>query len=191
MLITLVAFDDVADIELWLPWDLLNRVRVPDWQVEIVSDRRRVRTRTGILFDIAAGLARTRSAHAVIFCGGPGAARHARDPAFAGALRLEPRSQLLCAIGEGALFLGELGLLQGRRVAAAEPALVAALTGCGATCENTTLVEHGPVVTCAQSMAAVHLSEWLVSRLAGRGSARQMIDAVAPLDALAALQQQT
>ena len=30
--IAIVIFDKFTDIDLWLMWDLLNRVRVPDWE---------------------------------------------------------------------------------------------------------------------------------------------------------------
>lgn len=185
MRVALVAFNDFTDLDLWLAWDLLHRVRIAGWQVDIVSDRRRVRSRTGVMIDVLSGLARTGQAQAVMFCGGPGAAAHSADPKFVSALKIEPRSQLLTAVNEGALFLGALGVLQGRRVTAPrELALAAALQAYGATIEATTLMEHGSIVTAAQSLATTHLAELIVTRLAGRGSARTMIDSVAPLDAL-------
>jgi transcriptional regulator GlxA family with amidase domain len=192
MLVCLVAFDEFTDIDLWLTWDLLNRVRIAGWQVEIVSQRPRARSRTGMWIDVHGGLARAEEAQAVVFCGGPGAAACAEDPRFLGALRLEPRSQLLTAVNEGALILGALGLLRGRRVTAPPAAAVLrALQNHGAQIEPTSLVEHGPVVTAAQSMAAAHLAEWIVTRLAGRATAQAMIKSVAPLDALAQLRPKT
>lgn len=188
MRVCLIAFDDFTDIDLWLIWDLLNRVRIPGWEVEIASQRPRVRSRTGIWIDVNGRLTRAAEAQAVVVCGGPGAAAYAEDPKFVAALRLEPRGQLLTAINEGALIFGALGLLKGRRVTAPPiPAVLRALQDHGAKIEPASLVEHGPIVTASQSMAAAHLAEWIVTRLAGRATARAMIDSVAPLDLLAAL----
>lgn len=39
MKISLVAFDDFTDIDLFLMWDLLNRVRQPDGNVSIVGEK--------------------------------------------------------------------------------------------------------------------------------------------------------
>ena len=46
--VAIVIFDNFTDIDLWLMWDLLNRVRVEDWSVKIVGDRDRHFSVTGI-----------------------------------------------------------------------------------------------------------------------------------------------
>ena len=38
MRISIVIFDDFTDIDLFLMWDLLNRVRLPEWELRIVGD---------------------------------------------------------------------------------------------------------------------------------------------------------
>jgi putative intracellular protease/amidase len=37
MEIAIVAFDDFTDIDVFLPWDLLNRVKERGWTVKIVK----------------------------------------------------------------------------------------------------------------------------------------------------------
>lgn len=39
MKISIVIFDEFTDIDLYLMWDLFNRVRLPDWEVRIVGDK--------------------------------------------------------------------------------------------------------------------------------------------------------
>ncbi len=37
MKISLVIFDQFTDLDLFLMWDLFNRVRLPEWQVRILG----------------------------------------------------------------------------------------------------------------------------------------------------------
>lgn len=188
MLVTLVAFDEFTDLDLWLAWDLLRRVAVPNWQVEIVADRPRVRSATGVLTDAGSGLARTREASAVYFCGGPGALKKCRERAFVQALHIDPQRQLLAAVNAGVLLPGALGHLRGKRVTTVPDRLIQQqLRDQGATVEGLSFIEQGRLATAAQSLAATHLVEWLIERLVGRATANRVIDAVAPLEVAAQL----
>ena len=46
MKIALVAYDHFTDIDLFLAWDLLNRVRTTHWSVRIVADQEFVTSST-------------------------------------------------------------------------------------------------------------------------------------------------
>jgi hypothetical protein len=48
MKISIVIFDEFTDIDLFLMWDLLNRVRIPDWEVRIVGDKSHHISTTGL-----------------------------------------------------------------------------------------------------------------------------------------------
>ena len=37
--IAIVIFDKFTDLDLWLMWDLLNRVRVDGWEVKILGEK--------------------------------------------------------------------------------------------------------------------------------------------------------
>ena len=37
--IAIVIFDKFTDIDLFLMWDLLNRVRIADWEVKILGEK--------------------------------------------------------------------------------------------------------------------------------------------------------
>jgi putative intracellular protease/amidase len=39
MEIAIVAFDDFTDIDVFLPWDILNRVKYPGWNVKIYGTK--------------------------------------------------------------------------------------------------------------------------------------------------------
>ena len=39
MKIAIIIFDKFTDIDLWLMWDLLNRVRLENWEVKILGEK--------------------------------------------------------------------------------------------------------------------------------------------------------
>ncbi|HEY2518278.1 MAG TPA: hypothetical protein VGI39_45730, partial [Polyangiaceae bacterium] len=46
--VAIVAFDGFTDIDVFLPWDLLNRVDVTPWRVAILGDAPRVTSIAGL-----------------------------------------------------------------------------------------------------------------------------------------------
>jgi transcriptional regulator GlxA family with amidase domain len=52
MNIGIVVFDHFTDLDFYLPWDLLNRVRLlklkENWNVEILSDASEIRSAAGL-----------------------------------------------------------------------------------------------------------------------------------------------
>jgi len=59
--ITLVAFDNFTDIDLFLMWDILGRNR-HDWRVRIVGKQGRLRSAHGLLVDTHGALAEANQA---------------------------------------------------------------------------------------------------------------------------------
>ena len=45
---SIIAFDNVTDIDVFFLWDLLNRVRSPNWTVRILGERERLISSTGM-----------------------------------------------------------------------------------------------------------------------------------------------
>lgn len=39
MLVSIVTLDDFTDLDLFILWDLLNRVEKPGWQVKFLADK--------------------------------------------------------------------------------------------------------------------------------------------------------
>ena len=71
MFVTIVAFDDFTDIDVFLPWDLLNRVAVPDWSVNILADTDPVTSASGLQIPVHGPLTETAGADAVLIASGP------------------------------------------------------------------------------------------------------------------------
>ena len=72
MQITLLAFDDFTDIDLFLHWDLMNRVGQRNWEVKILGDQRAHRSTTGLQITTDGVVERAQSADIVLFGSGLG-----------------------------------------------------------------------------------------------------------------------
>ena len=72
MLIAIVCFDHFTDIDTFLPWDLLNRVRLLDdgWSVKLVGDKDAHTSIAGLTVPMHGPLADADAADAVLFTSG-------------------------------------------------------------------------------------------------------------------------
>lgn len=183
--IAIVTFDDFTDLDLFILWDLLNRVEQPGWRVRLLGDAPSHTSSTGVEVRMHGALEEANAADAVLFCSGKGSRRKARDEKFLGAFRLDESRQLLGAIDSGALLLAALGLLKGRRATTYPSAeLKSSLEGMGVEVVWETFVREGNVATAAQCLAGQHLAGWVIETLAGAEQRENALRSVAPLGGL-------
>src|SRR5262245_13540103 len=127
MQIALIAFDDFTDLDLFLHWDILNRVKVfgekPDWTVRILGTQETHRSAFGLPIPISGPVELVSEADGVILCSGRGTRPLLKDQAYLRRLRLDPRRQVIGAQCSGSLLLGALDLLKGVEVTAYPPIL--------------------------------------------------------------------
>ena len=183
--IVIVTFDDFTDLDLFILWDLLNRVELPGWRVRFLGEGASHMSSTGVEVKMHGALEEANAADAVLFCSGRGTRRKMLDESFLKAFRLDESRQLVGAIDSGALLLGALGLLQGRRATTYPSAeLKSLLRGMGAEVVWESFVREGNVATAAQCLAGQHLAGWVIETLAGAEQKEKALKSVAPLDAL-------
>lgn len=185
MRISLVTFDDFTDLDLFILWDLLKRVEGPDWHVKILGEKESHVSATGIEIKTHGRLEEANESDAVLFCSGNGTRKKVRDESFLGAFRLDEGRQLIGAIDSGALLLGALGLLKGRKVTSYPSAEIKRmLEDAGAEVVWDSFVREGNVATAAQCLSGQHLVGWVVETLAGVEQRERVLRSAAPLDAV-------
>lgn len=95
----IVIFDDFTDLDLFLPWDLLNRVRVDfgekDWQVEVPGTQTSHISRSGMTIQTTGTIGRCREMDAVVIASGPGIRPLLEDGVYQRRLNLTPDRQLI------------------------------------------------------------------------------------------------
>ena len=180
MLISIIVFDDFSDLDVFLMWDLLNRVQSKTWKVGLIGERSEQRSRTHVTVSMHAGLDLAAKSNAVLFAGGPGARVKLGDARFLQAIRLDPERQLLGAVCGGSLLLAALGLLSGKRVAAHSEDRDA-LERFAARAVDEPFVSDGNLATAAGCLAAQQLVGWTVERLRGKRERDRIFESIQPL----------
>lgn len=178
--ITLVAFDDYTDIDLILMWDLLNRVRLPNWSVRIVGDADYHRSMTGLSVPIHGSITEANMADAVLFTSGKGTRAKINDPAYLSIFHLNPERQLIGSLCSGALILAALGLLSGKE-ATTYPLAKSLLEQYGVRVVEKPFVLEGNVATASGCLAAQYLVGWVIERLAGPAFRNAVIASCQPI----------
>ncbi|HEV2800796.1 MAG TPA: DJ-1/PfpI family protein [Pyrinomonadaceae bacterium] len=185
MKVSIVTFDDFTDLDLFILWDLLNRVEDSAWEVRLLGEKERHVSSTGIEVKMHAPLDEANSSDAVLFCSGKGTRRKFQDRAFLEAFSLDENRQLVGAIDSGALLVGALGFLRGRR-ATSYPSeeIKKLLEQMGAQVVWESFVCDGNVATAAQCLSGQYLAGWVIENLAGAEQRERALRSVAPLDAV-------
>ncbi|HJW33447.1 MAG TPA: DJ-1/PfpI family protein [Holophagaceae bacterium] len=180
MKIVLIAFDQFTDIDVHLPWDLLNRVKRPDWTVRILADAPRVTSRTGLGLEVHGDLTEAREADAVIVTSGDRTRALSKDAAFLERLELDPSRQLIGSMCSGALILGAKGLLTGL-TATTYPTAWKELEAFGAKAVQEPFVPHGRIATAAGCLAAQDMAGWIIETLTDRRTRELALKSVQPV----------
>lgn len=179
----IVIFDGFTDIDVFLPWDLLNRVRLrqKDFEVKLVGTKKNHTSVCGIELATHGLMEECNGADLVFFASGPGTRNLYKDAAFLGRLQLDPDRQILCSMCSGALLLAGLGLLKGL-TATTYPTAYKALAEMGVeVVEDQHLVVHGNIATAAGCLAAVDLMGWAIEKLFGPVVSGDVLASVMPV----------
>ncbi|MBS1792307.1 MAG: DJ-1/PfpI family protein [Acidobacteria bacterium] len=178
--IAIVIFDKFTDLDLWLMWDLLNRVRIDGWKVKILGEKDTHVSATGIETKTHGRVEEANAADAVLFISGQGAREKAADANWLAKFSLDPEKQLIGSICSGSLLLAKLGLLEGK-TATTYPTTKTALEALGVEVVEKPFVAHGSVATAGGCLAQQYLIGWVIENLAGKDWAELVVKAVQPV----------
>lgn len=183
MKIGIIVFEKFTDLDFYLPWDLLNRVSLlklhDNWKVDILSDASSVSSATGLKLSSTKPLSYANECDAIFFCSGYETRKLITNEVFLKQFKLNEKKQIIAAIDSGALILGALGLLKGRRATTYPTAFDLLSTYCQVVKEP--FVEDGNIATGARCMSGDRIALWMIERLIGKQIANMVYDAVKPL----------
>ncbi len=180
MKISIVTFEGFTDLDVFLPWDLLNRVKAPNWSVRILGDKSEHRSLAGLVIPVHGLAEEANSSDVVLFASGPETRRKCIDKEYLQIFQLDPERQLIGSMCSGALILAGLGLLNGRE-ATTYPTAADLLRGFGVTVVARPFVKQGNVATAAGCLAAVDLSAWVIEEKAGLAQRKAVLGSVQPV----------
>jgi transcriptional regulator GlxA family with amidase domain len=178
--IALIAFNGFTDIDIFLPWDLLNRVRADNWRVRILGTEETHVSNTGLRIPMHGAIEEAALADGVIVASGYATRSLIQNRSFLESLVLDPARQLVGSMCSGALILAALGLLNGL-TATTNPTAAKALEELGVTVVEEPFVVHGNIATAAGCLAAQYLCGWMVEELVGPEERDRMLQSVQPV----------
>lgn len=180
MNVSIIAFDDFTDVDVFFMWDLLNRPKADGWTVRILGDAPQHVSKSSLTIPMHGRVEEANDADAVLFASGPGASRKSKDSSYLDRFQLEPARQMIGSMCSGALILAALGLLDGRK-ATTYPTSVKALRGFGVEVVERPFVQEGNVATAAGCLAAQYLCGWVIERAFGLEMREAVIKSVQPV----------
>lgn len=179
----IVSFDQFTDIDIFLSWDLLNRIKFYDseFQVKIVGTKNSHHSVSGIDLNTHGFVEECNDADLVFFGSGPGARALLKDGDYLARFKLNPARQIICSMCSGALIIAALGHLNGIS-ATTYPTTFEILRNYGVdVIEDKHLVTHGNVGTAAGCLAAVDLMGWAIEKLYDHKIRDKVIASVLPI----------
>lgn len=180
MKIAIVIFDKFTDIDLWLMWDLLNRVRIENWEVRILGEKESHLSATNIEVKTHGRIEEANEADAVLFISGQGTRDRITDENWLGKFNLNPEKQFIGSICSGALILAKLGLLQGK-TATTYPTTKTALESFGIEVVEKPFIAHGKIGTAGGCLAQQYLIGWVIENLVDKDWADLVVKAIQPV----------
>ena len=178
--IAIVIFDKFTDLDLWLMWDLLNRVRLADWEVKILGESEKHFSATGIEVKTHGRIEEANESDAVLFVSGQGTRERIADENWLSNFDLNAEKQLIGSICSGSLILAKLGILDGK-TATTYPTSKAVLESFGIEVIEKPFVAHGKTATAGGCLAQQYLVGWIIENLAGAEWKNLVLKSIQPV----------
>lgn len=177
---SIIIFDNFTDIDLFLMWDLLNRVRIPEWSVKILGEKAEHVSATDISIATHGRIEEANDSDAVLFVSGSGTRDRIVDENWLAKFKLDPQRQLIGSICSGSLILARLGLLEGK-TATTYPTSKPLLESLGVEVVEKPFIAHGNIATAGGCLAQQYLIGWVIEKLADKEWRDLVIKAIQPV----------
>ncbi len=179
----IVVFDGFTDIDVFLPWDLLNRVKFLDksFEVKLVGSAASHKSVAGIDLATNGQIEECNEADFVYFASGPGTRTLVNDAAFLERFSLNSDHQVIGSMCSGALLIAALGHLKGLSATTYPTAFEALRAYDVEVIEDHHLITHGNIGTAAGCLAAVDLMGWAIEKMYDQKTREEVIASVLPL----------
>lgn len=180
MKIAIVIFDKFTDLDLWLMWDLLNRVRIENWEVKILGEKDSHFSATNIETKTHGQIEEANNADVVLFVSGQGTRDRIADENWLAKFNLNAEKQLIGSICSGSLILARLGLLEGK-TATTYPTSKKVLESFGIEVVEKPFVAHGRIATAGGCLAQQYLVGWVIENLADESWKKLVLRSIQPV----------
>jgi transcriptional regulator GlxA family with amidase domain len=180
MKIAIITFEGFNEIDSFVAFHILNRVKEENWQVQIVAPTTTVTSMNGVTIQAQQALTFANSADVVLFGSGRLTRQIIQDQAIMAQFQLDPTRQLIGSQCSGALVLKKLGLVEDMPVCT-DATTRPYLEETGANVITQAFYANGNIATAGGCLSAQYLATWVIMRTLGREAAAEALSYVAPV----------
>lgn len=180
MNIAILTFEGYNELDSFIAFGILNRIKRPGWSVSIACPSERVTSMNGVVVEAQASLEDASAADAVIVGSGMRTREVIANAELMSRLRLDPARQLIGAQCSGTLILAKLGLLDGV-MACTDLTTKPWVEEAGISVLEQPFFAHGNVATAGGCLASQYLAFWIIACTEGVDAARDAMHYVAPV----------
>ncbi|MGW4687353.1 DJ-1/PfpI family protein [Streptomyces sp. NPDC004244] len=180
MQVAVVTFDGFNELDSFIASALINRCRTDGLEAFITTPTPVVTSMNGVEVTGQRPMEFVTEADVVLIGSGVKTRDVVADDRLVSRLPLDPSRQLIGAQCSGALVLARLGLLDGMPACTdvkSRPFVEAS----GVTVLEAPFHAEGNIATAGGCLASQYLAAWVITRLLGEGTARDVIGYVAPV----------
>ncbi|MGZ3771437.1 MAG: DJ-1/PfpI family protein, partial [Bdellovibrio sp.] len=168
------------DIDLFLLWDLLTRIKDPAWNVQILADTNQVKSSNGLIIPTHNRISAANASDVILFGNGLGVRPKIKDDKYLSIFQLDPSRQLIGSMCSGALILAALGLLKGKK-ATTYPSAKSLLEEYEVAVVEKPFVREGNIATAAGCLSAQYLASWVIEKYFGESVSDAVIKSIQPI----------
>lgn len=182
MLISILTFQGFNELDSFIALGILNRIKKPNWRVEICCPEDSVTSMNGVTVLAQSRLEQLHLSDAVIVGSGMQTREVVKNPEIMQQLQegLDPNKQLIGAQCSGTLILAQLGLL-GQIPACTDLITKPWVQESGVNVLNTPFYAENNIATAGGCLASQYLAAWIIAKTQGLEAAKEAMHYVAPV----------
>lgn len=182
MLISILTFQGFNELDSFIALGILNRIKKPNWRVEICCPEKSVTSMNGVTVLAQSRLEQLHLSDAVIVGSGMQTREVVKNPEIMQQLQegLYPNKQLIGAQCSGTLILAQLGLL-GQIPACTDLITKPWVQESGVNVLNTPFYAENNIATAGGCLASQYLAAWIIAKTQGLDAAKEAMHYVAPV----------
>ena len=182
MLISILTFQGFNELDSFIALGILNRIKKPNWRVEICCPEDSVTSMNGVTVLAQSRLEQLHLSDAVIVGSGMQTREVVKNPEIMQQLQigLDPNKQLIGAQCSGTLILAQLGLL-GQIPACTDLITKPWVQESGVNVLNTPFYAENNIATAGGCLASQYLAAWIIAKSEGLEAAKEAMHYVAPV----------
>lgn len=180
MHIAILTFDGFNELDSFIAYGILNRIKKPGWCVSIAGPSPQITSMNGLVIDRQIDLVEASNVDVVLVGSGMKTRDVVLDQSIISQLSLNPSRQLIGAQCSGALVLAKLGLLN-EVPACTDLTTKPWVQEAGVKVLNQAFYANQNTATAGGCLSSTYLAAWVIARLEGIEAMKSAIDYVAPV----------